>query len=119
MQKFTSEIEAAQAALALPSDTVLPIGIGFLAWQLEKPNSPALELLSLALRKRVRAVWFAFGDNLGRWVEVVRNHDAETGHKTIIFVQISSIGDAKKAMDDWKVDIIVAQGLSFAHVYYV
>ncbi|KZP26653.1 2-nitropropane dioxygenase [Athelia psychrophila] len=111
VQKFTSEIEAAQAALTQPSDAALPIGIGFLAWQLEKPNAPALELLSIALKRRVQAIWLAFGENLGQWVEFVRKHDAETGHKTIVFVQVSSTDDAKKAMNEWKADVIVAQGV--------
>lgn len=112
VQKFNFEIEAAQAALTQPSDAAFPIGIGFLAWQLEKPNSPALELLSIALTRRVQAIWLAFGENLGRWVEFIRKHDAETGHETIVFIQVSSADDAKQAIDEWKADVIVAQGLN-------
>ena len=119
-EKFAGEINAARAALTQPHK-ILPIGIGFLAWQLEshmanrekEPKSPGpLDLLRLALESRVRAVWFAFGENVGQWVEHVRKYDADKGdgHKTTVFVQIFSSADARTAMSDWNADVIVAQG---------
>lgn len=115
-EKFRSELAEAQSALKLRSNPLIPfpIGVGYLAWQLETPNSPTVELLSIALESRVQAVWFAFGENLGRWVQFVRERDAELadGHKTIVFTQISSVEEAKKAIDEWKVDVVVAQGFN-------
>lgn len=100
--------------MRLQNQTPIPIGVGYLCWQLEKPNSPAIELLSVALENRVQAVWFSFGNDLGRWVEYVRKHDdkASDGHKTLVFAQISSTEEAKKAINEWKVDVVVAQGSS-------
>jgi len=110
---FKKELNTARSDLGLQSQTPLPIGVGYLAWQLEKPNSPAVELLSIALDTRVQAVWFAFGSDLGRWVEFVRGHDKRSGnsHKTLVFAQISTLEEAKKAISEWKVDVVVAQGI--------
>ena len=100
--------------MRLHSPATIPIGVGYLGWQLEKANSPAIELLSIALEARVQAVWFAFGKDLGRWVEFVRNHDGRSrnGHKTLVFAQISTIEEAQRAISEWQVDVVVAQGLS-------
>ena len=65
-----------------------------------------MTLLSSALKSRVQAVWFAFGDDLGQWVKFVR----DWGDKTLIFIQISNVEEAKKAIYEWKADVIVAQG---------
>lgn len=71
-----------------------------------KPDN-ALEILSMCLQERVTAVWFAFGDDLGRWIQHVRRH--EEVH-TIIFVQVNSVAEALTAYREWKVDVIVVQG---------
>jgi|SRR5882762_2227684 len=112
-EELKKELNTVRSALRLQSQTILPVGVGYLAWQLEKPNSPAVELLSIALETRVRAVWFAFGSDLGHWAEFVRSHDrqAGNGHKTLVFAQISTVEEAKKAINEWKVDVVVAQGL--------
>jgi nitronate monooxygenase len=101
--------------LRLQSPTAIPIGVGYLGWQLEKPDFPAVELLSIALEAPVQAVWFAFGSDLGRWVDFVRNHNgkAGNGHKTLVFVQVSTAEEARRAISEWQVDVVVAQGLSF------
>jgi nitronate monooxygenase len=85
-----------------------------LAWELEKDPSSATDLLNVALSNRVQAVWLAFGNNIGRWIEYVRSYDAISGRnqKTVIFVRISSVEEAVTAIHDWKVDVLVAQGFS-------
>jgi nitronate monooxygenase len=90
----------------------LPIGAGFLGWKLEEAQSPHVPLLELALENGVRAIWFSFGEDLGRWIELVRSHDQRTGKspKTLVFVQVNSVDDALFAARTWKVDVLVAQG---------
>jgi nitronate monooxygenase len=114
-QSLKNEVKAARSALRLQSPTTIPIGVGYLGWQLEMSSTSAVELLSVALEARIKAVWFAFGSDLGQWVEFVRNHDRESrnSHKTLVFVQISSVEEAQRAISEWQVDVIVAQGLSF------
>jgi nitronate monooxygenase len=60
----------------------------------------------------VQAIWLSFGENLGRWIELVRNHDQKTGKspKTLVFVQVNSVDEALLAVQTWKVDVLVAQG---------
>jgi nitronate monooxygenase len=81
------------------------------------PDSPELELLSIALNSNVKAIWFAFGNEMSRWVEYVRDHDRKSGNKfnTVVFAQISSPEQALVAINDWKVDVIVAQGCFPSH----
>jgi hypothetical protein len=74
------------------------------------PDSPELELLNIALESNIKAIWFAFGNEIDRWVNFVRDHDRKNGKKTIVFVQISSVELTLVAIHDWKVDVIVAQG---------
>jgi len=67
----------------------------------------------------VRAIWLSFGQDLGRWIEFVRNHDQKSGKspKTLLFVQVNSVDEALIAVQTWKVDVLVAQGnnnLSFS-----
>lgn len=91
----------------------LPIGVGFLGWQLEKPDSPVLESLTVALAENVEAVWFAFGQkDLSQWIKIVRDHDEKMkkDKKTIIFAQICSVEEALIAINDWRVDVLVVQG---------
>jgi nitronate monooxygenase len=119
--KFKVEIDIAREEIkrglpVLGSDP--DIGVGFLCWK----GKPAKELLSAALDSRVKAVWFAAGDDMGQWVENVRQRDREDNikneesgvigkKKTLVFVQVGSVADALIAANDWKVDCLVAQGL--------
>ena len=111
-ETFKRELSSARSLLQIDSLTPLPIGVGFLSWLFEKQNSPHPELLSIALENNVQAVWFAFGNEIGRWIQLVRAHDQKSGknRKTLVFVQISSLQEALVAIHDWKVDVIVAQG---------
>ncbi|KAJ7453919.1 2-nitropropane dioxygenase [Mycena galericulata] len=109
--EFKRQLSLARAAFQTSPPSPAPFGVGYLAWQLEKPKSPVVELLSIALEHNVKAVWFAFGEDLGRWIRFVREHDARAGKKTIIFVQISTVKEALVAANEWKVDCIVAQGV--------
>jgi len=89
----------------------LPIGIGYLGWLLEQPNErgSAEEFLSVAINNNVRAVWFSFGRELKRWIQFIRDNERNPG-ATAIFVQVTSVEEALVAINDWKVDVVVAQG---------
>ena len=93
------------------SDSVLPIGIGYLGWILDK-DSDSQEKIALALEARVVAIWFAFGNDLGKWIEFVRKYDngRSVPHKTLIFVIVNSVEEAVRAAEQWKVDVLVVQG---------
>ncbi|KAJ7460544.1 2-nitropropane dioxygenase [Mycena latifolia] len=114
MDELKRQLSLARSTFHTPPLTAqLPVGVGYLAWQLEKPNSPLVDLLPIALEQNVQAIWFAFGENLGRWIQLVRDHDKRLGkvQKTVIFVQISTVKEALVAINEWKVDCIVAQGV--------
>lgn len=116
-ESLIDELSLARGLLHLSPSDPLPIGVGYLCWQLEKPTAKPKVVLSAALDNRVHAIWLAFGNNLKEWITFIRNYDAE--HKrvrqTTIFVQVSSVEEALVASNEWKVDVLVAQGstLSF------
>lgn len=99
------------------TDTPLPIGVGYLGWQLDAQDPTAARaLLQTAVDNHVGAVWFAFGDDLGHWIREFQKLDhmkkksKQTG-KTLIFAQVNSVDEAKRAIEEWKVDVVVAQGI--------
>lgn len=112
--RIQDELSLARAQLLLSDEDPLPIGVGYLAWQLEKDVSSGVDLLDVSLSNRVQAIWLAFGNNINRWIEYIRSYDASSGRerKTLIFVQVSSVKEALVAVQEWKVDVLVAQGLS-------
>lgn len=107
-------------------DEALAIGVGFLGWKLEESDGKSAALLSIALDARVSAVWFAFGNDLGRWVDLVRRTDAARAntlvdepvkpHKTLVFVLVNSVQEARIAVE-WHVDVLVAQGTLLSPIF--
>lgn len=105
-------MDTARALLKVEPQSQLPIGIGYLGWQLEKPNAHAQDVLSVALDNNVQAVWLSFGVKLQQWINFIRDKERTRG-VTKIFVQVTSVEEALVAINDWKADVIVAQGGSF------
>lgn len=109
---FNKEIASARQILGTNPDLPLPIGVSFLCWYLDKDEEAGKRLVRAALDEHVKAVWFAFGQGLEKWIKFVRDHDAANDRKTIIFVQLGTASKIQVAIRDWKVDIVVAQGSS-------
>lgn len=110
-EQIQEELEVARRTLGADSQSPLQIGVGFLCWRLERDETQGEKELKTALDNRVAAVWFSFGEKLPHWIQFVRDHDEANGKKTVIFVQIPSVEDALVAIRDWKVDVIVTQGI--------
>lgn len=101
-------------------ENMLRVGAGFLGWVLDKSypktDNGSIEIIDAALEACVQAVWFSFGPDLGRYVSYVRTEDSKRNadrarpHKTLVFVQVGSIEEARRAVYDWNVDILVVQG---------
>jgi nitronate monooxygenase len=115
LEKFEEQLSIAKSSVGLHPSGYLPVGVGFLCWKLEEPNSPHVELLQAALNARVQSVWFSFGAELERWIKFVRDHDSKTKSatepKTLIFIMVSSVDEALIAAQEWKVDVLIAQGI--------
>ncbi|KAF6763411.1 2-nitropropane dioxygenase [Ephemerocybe angulata] len=105
------ELATARSILDVPADSTLPIGVGYIGWILDESEPKAKELISIAFEHRVRAIWLSHGDNLGKWVGYYRELVEKTGHHPLLAVQVSFPETAQVAIDDWKADIIVAQGI--------
>ena len=92
----------------------LPTGVGFLGWILDKTEISDDPRIPEVLDELPAAIWFAFGTNLGKYVEQVRAYDEkrdpEKPHKTLVFVIVNSVEDALRAANEWKVDVLVVQG---------
>ncbi|KZT04211.1 NPD-domain-containing protein [Laetiporus sulphureus 93-53] len=106
--KIADALEEARAAVS--KDKQHLVGVGFVGWVLDMFNSEADPRLATVLDKAPAAVWFAYGQDLGKYVKQVREHDATRDHKTIVFVTVNTVEEAERATVEWKADVLVAQG---------
>ncbi|KAI6044202.1 2-nitropropane dioxygenase [Pisolithus marmoratus] len=107
------ELALARGILNLSASDRLPVGVGYLAWKLEKStDAEAEEMLVAALDNHVQAIWLAFGAHIDKWIRYIRTYDENNRRidPTLIFVQVSSVEVAVVAVKNWKVDVLVAQG---------
>lgn len=96
--------------LNIAPDQPVPIGIGFIGWILDMTESSPDPRLHAILEEKPVALWLAFGVDLGKYVAQIHAFDAKREHKTTIFVIVNSVEEALRAANEWKVDVIVAQG---------
>ncbi|KAK7442215.1 hypothetical protein VKT23_016186 [Stygiomarasmius scandens] len=109
--ELKSNISTARKNLGTKEGDPVPIGIGFIGWILdmtEQSDDP--RLLNILAEKPI-AIWFAFGTDLGKYIAQVHDYDSKRDHKTLIFVIVNSVEDAIKAANEWKVDVLVVQGI--------
>ncbi|KAL1746829.1 2-nitropropane dioxygenase [Schizophyllum fasciatum] len=109
--QLRDELSVAAARLsAQAKGTRLPVGVGFLGWQLDSGTWGA-DLIRVALEQNVAAIWLAFGDNsnIAQWARFIREHETP-GPRTLLFLQTASPSDALAAVEQWNADVIVAQG---------
>jgi len=105
------QIQIARDALSIPENAILPIGVGFITWELDSTTrNPPTETsrwpaLDYVLEQRLGAIWFSFGDAKAL-IEYTRRKSPETR----IFVQVQNVKEAIVAAQEWKPDVIVAQG---------
>lgn len=99
----------------------------------QEAPKPANPFLQAALDFNVRAIWLSFGNDLKKWIDVVREHDKDVGRiagstvtditrtnpndRTLIFVQVNSVEAAVEAVIEWGVDAVSLQGM-LAHSSY-
>ncbi|OBZ66386.1 Nitronate monooxygenase [Grifola frondosa] len=103
-ESFRNDLLSVRSQFPEYESKPLPIGVGYLGWILEEHEDSAEQMLDISLNSHVQAIWFAAGNQLGRWIR------AGNQRKTIIFVQVGSVEDALVALNEWKADVIVAQG---------
>ena len=103
------EIDTARTSLRDPRKGLLPIGVGFFGYELDaQPHM--VKILDGVLTLGVRSIWLSFGENLGKWVEHIRDNDDRGVERTLIFIQLPTAADAFKASNEWDIDAIVLQG---------
>ncbi|KAG5645655.1 hypothetical protein H0H81_008916, partial [Sphagnurus paluster] len=108
-QKLRDDLRSIRATLGLPPGVPIPAGIGFLGWVLDRTETSEDPRLPSVLQEMPKAIMFAFGDDLGKYVAQVRSFDAQREHKTIVFLTVNSLEEALRATNEWKVDVLVVQ----------
>ncbi|KAF7795070.1 hypothetical protein EIP86_006214 [Pleurotus ostreatoroseus] len=115
--QLTATLASIRKALVVPPSAPLPLGVGLLGWVLDKTEASEDPRLPAVLAQRPRAVYFAFGDNLGQYVRQVRAYDARRAdadghaHRTLVWVCVNTLEEARVAVEEWGVDVLVAQGI--------
>ena len=86
--------------------------VGLLGWILNKTEISDDPHIQVVLDKLPAPIWFAFGTNLGKYVEQVHAYDEkrEKLHRMLVIVIINSVKDALHSVNKWKVDVLVVQG---------
>ncbi|KAJ7466353.1 hypothetical protein FB451DRAFT_1352600 [Mycena latifolia] len=108
-QVLKEEIQKIRTSLNTPSGEPVPIAVGFLGWVLDRTETSDDPRLLAVLDENVAAVWFAFGVDLEKYVDQVHAYNTRTGRKTFIFVNLSSVEDARRTALRG-VDVVVVQG---------
>lgn len=111
-EQMRATLQTLRKRLSVPPGSPLPFGIGFLAWLLDRTEATEEPRLPAVLEEKPKAIWFAFGEDLGKYVRQVRELEAKREHKTLVFVCVNSVQEARVAVEECKVDVLVAQGLS-------
>lgn len=109
-EKIQETFQAIRTRLNIPKGVTVPVGIGCIGWILDMTEGSDDPRLPTILAELPQVIWFAFGVDLGKYVAQVRAHDAQRDHKTLIFVIVNSVAEAKRAAEDWGVDVLVIQG---------
>jgi nitronate monooxygenase len=135
-----SEIQKAHSILGIESipkgtGNRVQLGVGFLAWRLTlankgkpptlgasdlEPDSPALELIDVALKSKPIAIWLSFGDEeeMIGWSNIVRQREAALngmgratyGKGLKVFIGVGDEVQAKTAVEDCGADVVILQG---------
>ncbi|KAF8316762.1 inosine monophosphate dehydrogenase [Clavulina sp. PMI_390] len=113
IKDVVKELDIAKSALQTrpaTSPTPLPIGVGFFGFELDK-QAHTVQMLDMMLQEPVQAIWLSFGVDLGKWIKYIRDSEkSRSAGRTVIFVQLPTSTDAKKASLEWDIDVIVLQG---------
>ncbi|KAG7085831.1 hypothetical protein E1B28_003369 [Marasmius oreades] len=109
-EQIVDQLSSLRSQFSLQQTDVIPVGVGFLGWVLDKTDLKEDPRIEKALSEKPKAVWFAFGNDLGKYVKMVKDYDSKRDHKTLIFVIVNSVDDATRAANEWKVDGLIVQG---------
>ncbi|KAJ7432402.1 hypothetical protein FB451DRAFT_1316921 [Mycena latifolia] len=104
------KIQSIRSHLKIAHRAPVPVAIGFIGWILDKTEVSDDPRLLAVLDELPLAVWFAFGADLEKYVVQVRAHDKDTGRETFIFVLVSSVESARRAVAAGA-DALVIQGI--------
>ncbi|KAJ6567344.1 2-nitropropane dioxygenase [Mycena vulgaris] len=109
--QIKEQLRAVRTSLNIAANHPIPIGVGFVGWILDKSEMSDDLRIPSVLEEMPTAIWFAFGKDLGKYVAQVRAYDAKRAHKTCVFVMVNSVSEALCAANEWKVDVVVVQGI--------
>ncbi|KAH8106282.1 2-nitropropane dioxygenase [Cristinia sonorae] len=108
-EKIRETFKVVREKLNIPKGKPVPFGVGVIGWILDMTEGSDDARIPTILEEMPEAIWFAFGD-LGKYIKRVHEYDAKREHKTKIFAICNSAEDALRAVNEWKVDVVVAQG---------
>ena len=103
---FQEELISARKELSLPTER-LPIGSGYLLWELDTKPEDAQVILDLGC-SHTSAIWLSFGASLRKWLSFVQNH--KDASQITTFVLVSTVAEALEAAA-LKAHVLVAQGI--------
>lgn len=110
-EQIRKTLSTIRTRLGTPAGSAIPVGFGLIGWVLDKTEASEDPRIPAVLDAQPAAIYFAFGDDLGPYVARVRAYEAEREHKTLVFVCVNTVQEALRAANEWKADVLVAQGV--------
>ncbi|KAK0200503.1 2-nitropropane dioxygenase [Desarmillaria ectypa] len=105
-EQLVTALRTIRHDLKVPPGASLPAGVGFISWILKLTEGSDDPRLVRVLEELPKAIWFAFGDDLGDYIAQVRAYDEKRDFKTLIYVIVNSVEEALRATNEWKVDAL-------------
>ncbi|KAK0477575.1 Nitronate monooxygenase-domain-containing protein [Armillaria novae-zelandiae] len=102
LEELVNTLRTIRRDLDVPPGATLPVGVGFISWILKLTESSDDPRLVRVLEELPKAVWFAFGDDLGDYIAQVRAYDRKRNFKTLVYVIVNSVEEALRATNEWK-----------------
>jgi nitronate monooxygenase len=109
-EQITANLNSIRKSLNVAADAPIPAGVGFLGWICDMTEVSEDPRIPAVLAEKIDAIMFAFGNDLEKYIKQVRDYDAKRTHKTKIFCTVNSMEEARRAVEEWKVDVLVVQG---------
>ena len=106
--KIRTRLQSIRTELHVPPSSPLPIGVGVLCWIADKHGNEGM--IPAILGEHPKAIWLAFGTDLGKYVKQIREYNEKNGTKILVVVSATSLEEALQAANEWKVDVLNVQG---------
>jgi nitronate monooxygenase len=105
-----NHIKHIRSELNIPDGAPMPVGIGYIVCMLDATGGIDDVRLSVALKYKPAAIMLAFTEYMEKWANKFHELQAQSEHKAKLIITVNSLDEARRAVYNYKADVIVVQG---------